>query len=158
MTETTENDTNQFTIFDKLGTSTDLQETELPPLEIKDPPGFLRFFPPVIKQIAQQGVQFKMETDGFLYVEGFYKNGPMKIDFEGDHIIAIDKKGRQTRIEHFDNLVELNYRWWKISNSRNNYVMPERPWIDKFIDKKWVKRRVIFEPLDEIGGAVENEE
>lgn len=129
---------------------TDNLEEDLPPLEIKDPPGFLRFFPIIIKQIAEQGVQFKMETDGFLYVEGFYRNGSMKIDFEGDKIIAIDKRGRKTEINSFDDLVLLNYDWWRASNSRGNYVMPERPWIDKFIEKKKVKRKVIYEPIDEI--------
>jgi len=130
---------------------TDIADDDsLPPLEIKAPPGFLRFFPPVIKQIAELGAQFKMETDGALYIEGFYRNGPMKIDFEGETVIAVDRRGRKTPITHFDDLVQLNFQWWRISNGRSGYVVPERPWIDQFIEKKWVKRKVIFEPLETI--------
>ena len=132
-----------------LGIPADLDT--LPPLEIQAPPGFLRFFPPLIKQMAELGVQFKMEQDGALYVEGFYKNGPMKLDFEGDNLVAIDKRGRKTAIGHFDDMLQLNFQWWRLSNGKSSYVVPERPWLDKFIDKKWVKRKVIFEPIDEIG-------
>lgn len=130
-----------------------VEDDVLPPLEIKAPPGFLRFFPPVIKQIAELGAQFKMEADGALYIEGFYRNGPMKIDFEGEAVVAIDKRGRKTPITHFDDLVQLNFSWWRLSNGRSGYVVPERPWIDQFIEKKWVKRKVIFEPIELVEGS-----
>ena len=90
-----------------------------------------------------------MEADGALYIEGFYRNGPMKIDFEGESVIAIDRKGRKTEIRHFDDLVQLNFTWWRLSNGRSGYIVPERPWIDQFIEKKWVKRKVIFEPIED---------
>lgn len=125
--------------------------TELPPLTIQPPPGFLRFFPPLIKQIANLGGLFKMEQDGALYIDGFYKNGPMKIDFENDDLVAVDKRGRKTPIFNFDDLVQLNFLWWRMANGKKNeYVLPERPWLDQFIEKKWVKRKIIFEPVDSV--------
>lgn len=137
----------------QLGTEMDHDDI-LPPLTIQPPPGFLRFFPPLIKQIASLGGVFKMEQDGALYIEGFYKNGPMKLDFEGDTLVAIDRRNRKTAIANFDDLVQLNFSWWRMSNgSKNQYIVPERPWLDQFIEKKWVRRKVIFEPIESLDGS-----
>lgn len=155
---TNENINTTFSEHDNLGNDLSDIEELLPPLDIKAPPGFLRFFPPVIKQIAELGAQFKMETDGVLYIEGFYRNGPMKIDFEGDSVVAIDKRGRKTTITNFDDLVQLNFSWWRLSNGRQGYIVPERPWIDKFIEKKWVKRKVIYEPIEETNEKIDDQE
>ena len=121
----------------------------LPPMEIKEPPGFLRFFPPIIKQMADLGASFRLEQDGALYLDGFYKNGPMKLDFEGENLVAIDRRNRKESISNFDDLVKLNFKWWKMGNTKSTYITPERPWLDQFIEKKWVKRKVIFEPVED---------
>ena len=122
----------------------------VPPLVIQPAPGFLRFAPPLIKQIAALGGQLRMGPDGSLWIEGFYKNGPMKLDFdENDILFAIDKRERKTAIAHFDDLVLLNFSWWRASNTKKNeYILPEQPWLHHFIEKKWVKRKIIFEPID----------
>ena len=93
-----------------------------------------------------------MGQDGVLHLDGFYKNGPMKIDFDdAGGIIAVDRRGRKTAIAHFDDLVQLNFQWWRMGmGKKNEYSIPERPWIDHFIEKKWVKRKVIFEPIDDL--------
>ena len=140
-----------------LGSAADA--SDLPPLDIKPMPGFLRFLPPLLKKMAELGVAFRMNQDGALYVDGFYKNGPMKLDLdEQNNIFAVDKRDRRTAIGHYDDLVLLNFTWWKLSNSRNQVAMPERPWLDSFIEKKWVKRRVIFEPIDDVVGDLPGDE
>lgn len=129
----------------------DLEGADLPPLVVGEIPGFLKFMPPVIQEAARQGAQFRLDpADWSLMLDGFYKNGPLKIAISatGD-ISATDRRDRVTHIAHFDDLVLLNFQWWRASNTKTVYTVPQRPWLDSFIQKKWVKRKVIFEPADE---------
>lgn len=120
----------------------------LAPLPQKAPPSFLRFMPKLIQEIAAQGAEVAMNSEGFLTVAGFYKNGPMRIDVEegSDQIVAVDKRGRRTILLNFDDLVELNYQHWSGSNTRRNYSAPERPWLDHFMQKGWVRRQALYFP------------
>ena len=132
----------------QLGESMD---DDLPQLVIEPAPGFLRFMPALVKQIAAMGGKLRMDPDGSLSLEGFYKNGPMKLDFDQQGgLLAIDKRDRKTALAHFDDVVQLNFKWWRSSNTKKNeYILPEQPWLNHFIEKKWVKRKVIFEPIDD---------
>ena len=108
--------------------------------------------PDVIKRIHAAGSTVILNSDGSISVPGFYRNGDMRLEVENGkkvQVVAVDRRGRRTVISSFDDLVALNFRWWKLSGGRNTYVVPERPWIDQFIDKKWVRRKVIFEPIDD---------
>lgn len=124
-------------------------EDDLTPLDIKPLPGFLRFMPELIKSIHAMGAQFQMSVDGVLLVDGFYRNGPMRLDLDDHgHLVAIDRRDRKTAIATVDDLIQLNFQWWRMSISKTTYMPPERPWLDKFIEKRWVRRKVIFEPLE----------
>lgn len=120
----------------------------LPPLHI-ELPGFLKFMPPLVQEAARRGAVFNLDkSDWSLTLDGFYKNGPMKIIQTEKGLVAVDKHKKEKHLAVFDDLVLLNFEWWRASNSKTTYIMPERPWLDCFIDKKWVKRKVIFEPAD----------
>jgi hypothetical protein len=136
---------------ERLGQGQD-DHKDLSPLTIKPLPGAFRFMPDIIKKIHEIGGQVRMEPDGTITVDGFYKNGPINLEFDDKgRVSAVDKRGRKTVIKSVDDLVTLNFTWWKISmgKGKSTYIVPERPWLDKFIEKKWVRRKLIFEPIDE---------
>lgn len=135
------------------GTETELslEEDTLPPMEITSAPGFLRFMPELIKNLHNIGGKITLNDDGSLSLDGFYRNGPMKMiisDGPKAQIIAVDRRNRKTEISTIDDLVKLNYSWWKLSNRRGVYLVPERPWLDQFIEKKWVRKKFIYEPIE----------
>ena len=110
--------------------------------------GALRFLPPFFTEIAEKGVAFSMDglTGNFL-VEGFYRNGPMKLQVtETDDIKTIDKNGKEVLVRNYEDLMRLNYRWWVRSSTRTTYVSPNRPWINDYIKAGLVERKVIFVP------------
>jgi hypothetical protein len=138
-----------------------MEEAPAPPPLSAAMRGALRFLPPFFTELAEKGVSFSMEglTGNFL-VEGFYRNGPMKVQVtESDDIKAIDKNGKEVIVHNYDELMRLNFRWWVRSSSRNTYVSPNRPWINDYIKAGLVERKVIFVPIQEDeSDAGDNEE
>lgn len=135
--------------LDALGKRLAGGEGDLPEMEERQAPGFLKFFPVLVQEFWARKAYFKMEEDGSLAMEGFYKNGPMRLEIrEGGKLVAVDKRNRQTPIESFDDLVELNFSWWKASNTKTTYVEPARPWADEFIERKWVRKKIIYQPRE----------
>lgn len=128
------------------GTSDGLPE--LP--AVRPIPGALRFMPPLIHECWTRRAYVTMDQEGNLFMEGFYKNGAMKLEvLDNNQIVAEDRRGKKTTIKSFDDLVKLNYLWWKNSITKSSYPIPGRPWADHFLEKGLVKRRVIFVPHDE---------
>ena len=115
--------------------------------------GFMRFMPALIKEMNRRGVPFNIDgASGEITIRGFYKNGAMTLEIApNDDIVAIDKNGKRKVLKSFDTLVKLNYDWWRRSTGRGELLSPDRPWLDEFLDKGWVKRQVIFVPRDEQG-------
>ncbi|MCA8287616.1 hypothetical protein [Burkholderia vietnamiensis] len=115
--------------------------------------GFMRFMPALIKEMNRRGVPFNIDgASGEITIRGFYKNGAMTLEIApNDDIVAIDKNGKRKVLKSFDTLVKLNYDWWRRSTGRGELLSPDRPWLDEFLDKVWVKRQVIFVPRDEQG-------
>lgn len=113
--------------------------------------GFMRFMPALIKEMNRNGVPFTIDGNtGIITIDGFYKNGPMTLEVEAnDDIVSIDKRTRRKVMKAYDDLVALNYKWWRGSTGRGVNVTPDRPWLDAFIAKNLVKRQVIFVPRDE---------
>lgn len=143
------------TLNDRLGQGND-DQNKLAPLTIKPLPGAFRFMPDIIKKIHELGAQVRMEPDGSITADGFYKNGPMKLEFDDkSRMDAVDRRGRRTPIKTVDDLVAVNFAWWKASMGKGTYIVPERPWLDQFIEKKLVRRKVIFEPIDDAAGEAE---
>lgn len=123
----------------------------LAPLPPRKAPAFLRFMPDLVRDMWEKGANFTLEsTSGELLVEGFYKNGPLRLDLRENGVVAIDKRGRERDIRSFDDLADLNYKFWRQANSQKGvYVHPLRPWVDAMLDKKKLKRQVIYVPADE---------
>ncbi|WP_416268318.1 hypothetical protein SD235_11770 [Burkholderia cepacia] len=117
--------------------------------------GFMRFMPALIKEMNRRGVPFNIDGNtGAITIEGFYKNGPMKLEVDdNDDIVSIDKRGRRQVMQTYDDLVKLNFTWWRDSPGKCVNVNPDRPWLDAFLDKNLVKRQVIFVPRDDLAPA-----
>jgi hypothetical protein len=120
-------------------------------------PGFIRRMPALIQSLFQSGVDFSMDTKGDLLIEGFYDNGPMRLVLdENDRVKAVDKRNKATPITSFDDLVTINFEWWKLTNAAakgKKYTAPTQPWLGSFQTKNLVKRQVIFVEND---GQAEN--
>ena len=121
------------------------------PLELKPMPGFIKWLPPIFKDMYQQGATLSTDKNQNIQVEGFYANGPMTLVDEDGKLYAVDKNKKRVPIKAFDDLVMLNYEWWLQAQTRSNYVHPERPWLDKFREKNLVQRKVIYVPNEPDG-------
>ncbi|MCA8148167.1 hypothetical protein [Burkholderia vietnamiensis] len=110
--------------------------------------GFMRFMPALIKEMNRKGVPFTIDGNtGIITISGFYKNGPMTLEVEAnDDIVAIDKRARRKVMKTYDDLVKLNFFWWQQSTGQGVPRNPDRPWLDAFLDKGWVRRSVIYLP------------
>lgn len=116
-------------------------------------PGWLKFMPGLVRELWDKGVEFTLDgQSGDINMIGFYKQDPVKLELRDDGMVAIDKRGRETNIKSFDDLVDLNYTFWRQANSRKGvYVQPVQPWLGAFLEKKKVKRQVLFVPVDDDG-------
>ncbi|HDR9033341.1 TPA: hypothetical protein QDB07_000790 [Burkholderia vietnamiensis] len=114
--------------------------------------GFMRYLPPLLKTMNRNGVPFQLDgASGAITVDGFYKAGGITLEIgDDDTITAVDRRAR-TVVSTYDDLVRLNYDWWTRSNGRGENLSPDRPWLDAFLEKGWIKRVVIFVPR--VGGA-----
>lgn len=114
--------------------------------------GFMRYLPELLKVMNRKGVPFTLNgATGEIQVSGFYKAGGVTLEIgDDDTITAVDRRAR-TVVATYDDLVRLNYDWWVRSNGRGELLSPDRPWLDAFLEKGWIKRVVIFVPRD--GGA-----
>lgn len=115
--------------------------------------GFMRFMPSLIKEMNRKGVPFTLNgTTGEIQLSGFYRAQGVLMEIgEGDAIRVIDRRGT-TPVKVFDDLVKLNFEWWTRSNARGENLNPDRPWLDEFLEKGWVKRQVVYVPREVIEG------
>lgn len=115
--------------------------------------GFLRYLPDQIKTLNAKGVPFKLDgATGNILVDGFYRSGGITLEIgDGDSITAVDRRGVRTPVNGFDDLVALNHDWWIRTNGKNGEgrITPDRPWLDEFLEKGWIKRVVIFVPRED---------
>ncbi|MCY0389984.1 hypothetical protein OVY01_22870 [Robbsia sp. Bb-Pol-6] len=111
--------------------------------------GFMRFMPALIKEMNHKGVPFTLNgTTGEIQLSGFYRAQGVTMEIgAGDAISVTDRRGT-TPVNTFADLATLNYEWWTRSNARGENLNPERPWLDEFLEKGWVKRQVIYVPRD----------
>ncbi|WP_396329324.1 hypothetical protein [Burkholderia anthina] len=118
---------------------------------------FLRFMPALVKTMNAKGVPFSIDGNtGNINVAGFYNAGGIVLKIGDDDVItAVDRREKTTVAASFDDLVKLNYEWWIRSNGKNGAgrITPDRPWLDEFLAKGWIKRVVIFVPRDEAPGS-----
>lgn len=124
-----------------IGTHIDESHSEEP-----QAPGFVRRMPELIQELWSKKVYFNLNEKGELKLNGFYKGNIRLLINNDDTIEALDKNNQKTIIHNFDDLALLNYKWWTLSNTKNSYAIPDKPWIDYFAEKDWVERRVIYLP------------
>lgn len=111
---------------------------------------WLSVFPKEIQQWASQGVHFDYSSrDDALRIEGFYKHGPIRLDIRGQNFVAVDKRGEETIIRNFDDLVRLNYESWRLSTKGRNPPEPDKMFIEAFLARKLVRRSWVFQPNEE---------
>lgn len=144
-----------------------ISQTEAPAgarTEEEEIPWFIESLPPLFADLWREGIEFQLDSKGNLSMTGFYKHGPMQVDVvrgkgagnAGSQTYTVDKRGRRTSFSTIDELARINFEWWRQANSRKNqYVVPDRPWADLFAKNGWVKRQVIYVPVDNSpsGGA-----
>lgn len=118
--------------------------------EAKVSPGSSRSLPAIIDEAVRKGIRVMLTPSGY-ELDGFYRGGPMRVEpGEEGTMIAIDKKEKQTVLSTFDDLVRLNYDWWKMSrDKRADWVNPGKEWIEEFGRLNLVKRQVMFIPGDD---------
>jgi hypothetical protein len=157
MSQNLSDESNSLTQLDglanRLGEHTVSKDDGIADIEEREAPGALQWMPELLQDFWAKKAYFSMGLDGKLSMEGFYKNGPLILEIRGSksspEIVAIDKRGRETKIKSFDDLVNLNYQWWKQSNTKTSLVLPVQPFVNALLEKKLIKRRVIFVPHDD---------
>ncbi len=109
-----------------------------------------RVLPSVIEDAVQKGIRVVLTLDGY-EIDGFYRGGPIRVESGADgNIYAIDRKDKKTRLESFDDLVRLNYDWWKASRDKKaDWVNPGKEWVEEFGRLNLVKRQVMYIPGDD---------
>lgn len=116
----------------------------------KEIPFKLRRRHPLFTELWLKGVNFIEEgLSDFIEVEGFYKAGNCRLIEDEHGLFYTDRRGNQTRIDRFDDLIPINFQMWRQANSRKGvYVQPSQPWLDEFVQRKMVKRQVLYIPLN----------
>lgn len=116
-------------------------------------PGIIALLPELLQEMHQKSIPFSIDgATGNVVIDGFYKNGPITLVMDEDiSFEAVDKKGRKTPINNYDELIKLNYSCWKatIRKGSGNYVLPSKPWIDEFYQRNLIKRQYVVVPLDD---------
>lgn len=106
-----------------------------------------RVLPEVVNIAIDRGIRVVLTKEGY-EIDGFYKGGPMRLEPDtSGHLAAFDRKDKKVLIKGFDDLVKLNYDWWKKSRDKGSeFINPSREWTDEFVRLSLVKRQVIFIP------------
>ena len=108
-----------------------------------------RSIPKIIEDVVDRGIKVYLTKNGY-EIEGFYKAGNIKIEIKNNVLHALDKKEKATVINSFDDLVRLNYDWWKRSRDKSTeFINPGKEWLDDFNRLNLVKRQVLFIPGDD---------
>lgn len=115
-------------------------------------PLLIELLPDLLQDMHKRGIPFNVEgVSGNITVDGFYKNGPMilKMD-ENFSFEAVDKRGRALPIKNIEDLVKLNFDWWRRSAGKTgNFANPTKAWLEEFQQRGLVKRQYIIVPLEE---------
>lgn len=76
----------------------------------------------IIEESVKIGIPIRCKyvlDRGFVYeVEDFYKSGTISIEEENSVLIATARYNQKTEISSPEDIVRLNYIWWKYSQDR----------------------------------------
>ena len=108
-----------------------------------------RTVPLIIEEAVEKGIRVSLGKTGY-EIDGFYKAGGIRIEIVSTGLVAIDKKDKKVPIGSFDDLIRLNYDWWKKSRDKGiDFVNPSKEWLDEFVRLNLVKRQVHYIPGDD---------
>jgi len=107
-----------------------------------------RGLPELIETAVDHGVRVMLTRVGY-EIDGFYRQGTMRVETdEKGNLVAIDKKEKKVTLRTFDDLVKLNFTWWKSSReSRTEFMTPPKEWLEEFQRLNLVQRVVMFTPV-----------
>lgn len=115
-------------------------------------PLLIELLPDLLQEMHKKGIPFNVDgITGNITVDGFYKNGPMVLKMDENYDFeAVDKRNRATPIRSIDDLVKLNFDWWRRSAGKTgNFANPSKPWLEEFQHRGLVKRQYIIVPLED---------
>ncbi|MCY8636429.1 hypothetical protein MOD96_01270 [Bacillus sp. S17B2] len=94
----------------------------------------------VLNELKDRGVLVRVECDGSLNVDGIYMGCSALIrEREEGKVEVVTSKGKVSELKSFQDLVELNYRWFKDS-SKDGY--PDTIWLEILFDYGYVKKEI----------------
>lgn len=110
-------------------------------------------FEKLIRELLEKGFSITevsiLETGELAYgLDGFYKSGSVKLYENRNCICALARYNEVTNLDdyenHFDALVDLNYRWWKSSKERfDGWSSPDPKWLPYLLEKGLIKQKTI---------------
>lgn len=136
--------------LDNLGKSLGIEAGEPAAAAKRAAPGILRYLPKLFQEAWGKGAYFQLDNvTGDVMMDGFYKMGPLRLTLDGESVVAHEGEKR-TPILSYNDLVDINFRYWCRLNSRNKgtYIQPEQPWLESFKDRGMVTRTVVFVPKE----------
>ncbi|MBT3123198.1 MULTISPECIES: hypothetical protein [Bacillus] len=94
----------------------------------------------VLNELKDRGVPVRVECDGSLNVDGIYMGCSVLIrEREEGKVEVVTSKGKVSELKSFQDLVDLNYRWFKDS-SKDDY--PDTLWLEILFDYGYVKKEI----------------
>lgn len=151
MSATHEEDNVNHDALDTLGRALGVSSDDDAPLPKREAPGILRLLPALIQEAWEKGATFQLDnTTGDILLDGFYKFGPLRLSLTNEGVVAQESPEKKTPILSFNDLVDINYRYWcRLNRPKGVYIHPERPWLDAFRERNMVTRTVIFVPVSD---------
>lgn len=89
----------------------------------------------LLKELVVRGLEVNVSAEGFK-VSGFYKSGsvtlvPVNPENPISPLTCIQRYDEKDEVKNFDDLVLINFKWWKRSSSRG-WGGPDAFWQSQF--------------------------
>lgn len=99
-------------------------------------------FHSIVEELVEKGYEVTVSKAG-IKVDGFYKSGTVLLnELEDGTLTATDRYGKETVLNSFEDLVYLNFSWWKTSKERG-WGEPNSFWLEEFKTLGLVKEKTV---------------
>lgn len=100
----------------------------------------------IIKELLQKGIEiagvYLKNGELAVVLSGFYKSGTATLFRQDNKVVAATRYNEVTEISDFEDLVQLNYRWWQYSKDRyEGWSAPDSAWLPHLIELGLVKEK-----------------
>lgn len=108
-------------------------------------------FDPLIQDILNTDIPMTLKRMGFtsasFTLPGFYKCGEVTLYKDGERWMVKDRYDKCTPIDSLQDLVELNFYWWKTSKNRGGWEEPDSHWVGELIKSGYIRKveRTVYE-------------